>query len=120
MSLFRFVKRKLVARCPNLVAQKGALEPKESVEIGEYLANNSVFVNASVFVDGGANTGYYVCLARRLGDTRRGDIEPHRGNLDSLRANLGANDWFDVEVFPAGVGKARVSGFSTVEGQMRR
>ena len=58
--------------------------------------------DTDVFVDVGANIGYYVCLMRSL-RKHVVAIEPLRQNLDFLFANLAANRWTDVEVFPVGL-----------------
>ena len=52
-----------------------------------------------VFVDVGANIGYFTCLARHSG-TKTIAIEPSAGNL---YANLMINGWTDVEVLPLGL-----------------
>lgn len=77
--------------------QDGSFEPEESALIQRYLEH------ASVFVDVGANAGFFVCLARRMGKHVIA-VEPQRRNLDFLYANLAANEWKDVEVFPVGLG----------------
>lgn len=68
---------------------------------------------ADVFVDVGANIGYYTCLARRSG-AHTIAVEPLRENLDFLYANLQANGWDDVEVYP--VGLSSHAGVSTLYG----
>jgi len=55
-----------------------------------------------VFVDVGANVGFQTCLALQHGK-RVVAIEPLVQNLDYLYANLEANGWTEVEVFPLGV-----------------
>jgi FkbM family methyltransferase len=55
-----------------------------------------------VFVDIGANQGFYSCLAARAGKQVVA-IEPEEGNLRFLRANANANE-FDIEIYPVAVG----------------
>jgi FkbM family methyltransferase len=57
---------------------------------------------ARVFVDVGANIGFYACLARQHG-ARVVAVEPSRENLECLLFNLHANAWGDVEVLPVGL-----------------
>jgi FkbM family methyltransferase len=68
---------------------------------------------ADVFVDVGANIGFYTCLARIRG-RHVVAIEPLPTNLRYLYANLEANRWSDVEVFP--VGLADAPGLATLYG----
>ena len=82
----------------NAVMQKGAFEREESSLIRHYLEE------ASVFVDVGANVGYFTCIARQMG-RRVIAIEPCIQNLDFLYMNLSANGWTDVEVFPVCLGE---------------
>jgi FkbM family methyltransferase len=71
---------------------------------------------AEVFVDVGANVGFYTCLARKS-DKHTIAVEPLRENLDYLYANLKVNGWLDVEVYPVGLahhpGLATLHGFGT-------
>jgi len=76
--------------------QKGSFEPEEVAFISKQL------VNMDVFVDVGANIGYYTCIARAAGKHVIA-IEPLDHNLKCLYRNLEANAWADVEVFPLGV-----------------
>jgi len=77
--------------------QDGSFEPEETAVIKEKLGV------ADVFIDVGANIGYYTCLARSLGIYTVA-IEPLSENLLYLYANLQENGWPDVEVWPLGVG----------------
>jgi FkbM family methyltransferase len=74
----------------------GTFEPEESKVIGEFAAPGRVVV------DVGANYGYHVCIARSKG-SHVVAIEPLAENLEILFANLEANGWSDVEIFPVGV-----------------
>jgi FkbM family methyltransferase len=76
-----------------------AFEPEEIAFIRDTLQQ------ADVFVDVGANIGLYACLARSMGKHVVA-VEPLRRNLDYLYANLEANGWDDVEVFPVGLASA--------------
>ena len=77
---------------------------------------SSQLTRAGVFVDVGANIGFYSCLARKAG-TRVIAIEASRDNVECLLFNLVANGWDDVEVVPAGlagrIGIAQLHGGGT-------
>lgn len=87
--------------------QTGSFEPREL----EFLARR--LPQADLFVDVGANAGYFTCLARQRG-TRVVAIEPAVHNVDLLVRNISANGWTDVEVFP--VGLAERPGLGTLYG----
>jgi FkbM family methyltransferase len=76
--------------------QEGTFEQEETTLILGCLNE------AKVFVDVGANIGFYSCLGRSIGK-RVIAIEPSTRNLDHLYANLLNNGWNDVEVFPVGL-----------------
>jgi FkbM family methyltransferase len=78
--------------------QAGEFEPDETAFLRGALGD------ADVFIDIGANVGFFSCLARSLGTTVVA-VEPLPHNLELLYANLIANDWTDVEVFPVGLGE---------------
>jgi FkbM family methyltransferase len=80
----------------HLAMQEGKFEPEETILFKELLRN------ADVFVDVGANIGFYTCLAR-LADKHVIAVEPLPNNLKYLYANILANDWTDIEVFPVGL-----------------
>jgi FkbM family methyltransferase len=82
-------------------------------EAQETAAAQRLLRQIDVFVDVGANVGLYTCLARSAGKTVLA-IEPLRRNLDYLYANLRANGFDDVEVFP--VGLAGKPGLATLFG----
>ncbi|MDQ3363881.1 MAG: FkbM family methyltransferase [Myxococcota bacterium] len=87
----------------NRKMESGAFEPVETQLIKGELER------AEVFVDVGANVGYYTCLARSLG-RQVVAIEPSTATLRLLFANLVANEMRDVEVFPVGLSdKAEVA-----------
>jgi FkbM family methyltransferase len=91
----------------NRAMQMGIFEPEEAALI-EHLLDS-----ADVFVDVGANIGFYTSLARSS-DTYTIAVEPLAQNLDYLYANLDANGWHDVEVYP--VGLARQHGLAVLYG----
>ncbi len=62
-----------------------------------------LFSSAEVFVDVGANIGYFTCLARQSG-LKVFAFEPINDNLKYLYENLRQNGWQSlVEVFPIGL-----------------
>jgi FkbM family methyltransferase len=65
----------------------------------------SSLATAETFVDVGANTGYFSCIARKLGK-RVIAFEPLPENLDYLLLNLSLNGFGDVEVFPLGLAES--------------
>jgi FkbM family methyltransferase len=79
--------------------RNGEFEPEETSLLLERLAASEVFV------DVGANIGFYTCLARHAGKAVVA-IEPQTKNLKMLYRNLLANNYDDVEVFPMGVARA--------------
>jgi len=81
----------------HLAMQDGSFEHEEAELIQRYLEH------ISVFVDVGANIGFFACLARHLGKHVVA-VEPLTQNLEFLYANLNANGWTDIEVFPVGLG----------------
>jgi FkbM family methyltransferase len=91
----------------HLAMQKGTFEPEETTQFIE------AFRHAEVFVDVGANIGFYSCLARRSA-LHVVAVEPLAKNLEYLYANFGANNWKDVEVFPVGVSDS--PGFAALYG----
>ena len=77
--------------------QDGSFESDERAFLSSRLSS------ADVFVDLGANAGYYTCLARHSG-ARVVAVEPAARNLDLLFKNIRGNGWSDVEIFPVGLG----------------
>jgi len=80
----------------HLAMQRGEFELAETELFRDF------FGDSDVFVDVGANIGFYTCLARMAGK-KVVAVEPLPKNLKHLQANLLANDWSDVEVFPVGL-----------------
>ena len=76
--------------------QEGKFEPEETSLLKRYLEH------VDVFVDVGANIGFFTCLSRSM-NKKTIAIEPLKQNLDYLFFNLDANGWEDVEVFPLGL-----------------
>jgi FkbM family methyltransferase len=79
------------------VMQNGSFEPEETSLVRQYLREK-----ADVFIDVGANIGYFACIARSM-NKHTIAIEPLLQNLYFLYANLDINQWQDVEVFPLGL-----------------
>lgn len=90
--------------------EKGQFEPKETQQITAQLNSCDVFINV------GANVGYY-CLHARKSGKQVIAIEPLWRNVALLQKNLEANDWMDVEVLPVAlsdrVGLAKIFGGGT-------
>ena len=91
----------------HVAMQEGLFEAQETFLLREYLHS------VDVFVDVGANIGFYVCLAR-LANKHVVAVEPLPKNLEYLYANILANDWKDIEVFPVGLSES--SGLGTIYG----
>ncbi|HLJ10166.1 MAG TPA: FkbM family methyltransferase [Planctomycetaceae bacterium] len=86
----------------NSVHHRGMMAGQfESAELACVLA---LVDKSDVFVDVGANIGYYACLARQR-NKHVISVEPQPANLRFLCANLVANGWHDAEVYPMGLGK---------------
>ena len=77
--------------------QDGSFEPEETLVVKRYLNG------CDVFIDVGANIGYYTCLSKSLGKYTVA-VEPLSDNLLYLYVNLKGNGWDDSEVWPIGVG----------------
>lgn len=75
----------------------GTFEPTETKRVQEILQDVDVFVNV------GANVGYYVCHALQAGK-RVVAVEPLAQNFGLLLKNLEVNRWDDVELFPVAIG----------------
>lgn len=84
-----------------LATTKDGSVPDDDLEQSRYIA--SVLKNADVFIDVGANLGWYTCLAR-LSGVRTIAFEPDPINLRALFRNLALNGWNDVEVYPVAIG----------------
>jgi len=61
----------------------------------------------SVFIDVGANIGYYSLFIARHGQGRVVAIEPNPPTLERLRFNIAVNDWEEkITIVPLGLGPA--------------
>ena len=80
----------------HLAMQRGTFDNTEKAFLQEQLKA------VDVFVDIGANIGYYTCFARSLGKSVIA-IEPFSKNLKYLYENIKVNNWKDIEVFPVGL-----------------
>jgi FkbM family methyltransferase len=80
----------------NAVMATEAFEPDERAFL------TRVLPECDLFVDVGANVGFFSCLARSRGKPVVA-IEPLSQNVAALCANLVANGWSDVEVYPVGL-----------------
>lgn len=76
----------------------GNFEVEETQLVREILSRSDLFINA------GANTGYYVCHALSLG-IKTMAIEPIARNVHYLMKNIHANGWQQLaEIFPVAAG----------------
>jgi len=91
----------------NRSMQNGQFEPEETRLIRSHLPD------CDVFVDVGANIGFYSCLARSV-NKHVVAIEPVVHNQRILYRNLELNGWPDVEVWPIAV--AAVPGMINIYG----
>lgn len=77
--------------------QQGDYEKEETKRFLQLIRCYEVFVNI------GANIGYYVCLARAQG-LKVIAAEPEERNMKILTKNCEINKWTDVELYPVAVG----------------
>ena len=77
----------------NAAMAQGTFEPAETELVREILKDVDVFVNI------GANVGYYCCHALSMGKKVIA-FEPIQRNLRYLYKNIKTNGWKDVEVYP--------------------
>jgi len=91
-------------------AGKKFYEPAVTKLIQAYLGKSDIFI------DIGANIGYYTCIASSMGKHVVA-VEPLEQNIKYLLKNLQINKWNNVEVFPLGLsskpGVTRLFGGST-------
>lgn len=80
----------------HIAMQQGTFEPEETRLF------KSIFKMADVFIDVGANIGFYSCLAKQNG-LHVITIEPLEKNLDYIYKNFLANNWNGMEVLPVGL-----------------
>jgi FkbM family methyltransferase len=91
--------------------RSGTFEPDETALVLALLDDVDVFLNI------GANVGYYCCMALQRGKQCIA-VEPMQDNLHLLQKNIVANDWgHNVKLFPAAAsdhdGIARIFGSGT-------
>ncbi|MCA0873810.1 FkbM family methyltransferase [Seohaeicola saemankumensis] len=100
--------------------QSGIFEEAETRLLRDLLEGADLFVNV------GANYGYYICLARQMGVPAIA-VEPVPINLETLRCNIALNHWTDsvtvhpvacgasegvAEIFGEGTGASLISGWA--------
>jgi FkbM family methyltransferase len=91
------------------VMARGEFEPDEAALVSRILPEVDLFINV------GANVGYYCCLALKHGVSTIA-FEPMAGNLHYLYRNIQANGWSErVEIFPVAL-SAR-SGLTSIYGE---
>lgn len=90
---FKLVSRNFIA---NRMMFQGTYETDEINIVKEHL------YSADVFVDVGANIGFYTCLACSL-SKHVVAFEPQPQNLECLYASMNSNGWSDIEIFPLGL-----------------
>jgi len=91
----------------HIAMQEGRFEPDETALFKNLLQS------VDVFVDVGTNIGFYACLARSTGKHVIA-VEPLSKNLEYVYANIQANGWTDIEIFPVGLSKS--PGLATLYG----
>lgn len=112
-ALYRDLRDALPARFgePTMTSWGFRLVGLESMRSGEFEPDEMRFVESQldatdVFVDVGANIGYFGCLARSRG-VHTVMVEPLEANLRILMRNLRANGWTEgIEVFPVALAKS--------------
>jgi len=94
--------------CGNRSMEQGIFEMEEVRVVEKILPFTDVFINI------GANIGFYCCIAQRYGKYTVA-FEPMESNLKYLYKNLVSNGWDkDVEVYPVALGNR--SGLITIYG----
>jgi FkbM family methyltransferase len=84
--------------CGNPSMAKGEFEKKETAKVRELLGNTDLFINI------GANIGYYCCHALSLGVPVIA-AEPNPQNLQFLLANIKENGWSKrAQIYPVAIG----------------
>lgn len=82
--------------------ENGSFEAEEIEIVSEILKQTNVFINV------GANYGYYCCLALQAG-VHTVAFEPIDLNLRLLYKNIQVNGWQDkIEIFPLALGGGQV------------
>jgi FkbM family methyltransferase len=91
----------------NKLMEEGKFELEEVEIVKDKLREVDVFVNI------GANIGYYCCIALSMGKKTIA-FEPIEQNLRYLYKNVVANNWDDIEIFP--VALANKTGLTEIYG----
>jgi FkbM family methyltransferase len=103
-SIAREVRRSEFQTTPHNFKIKGL----KGIDLGNYDIHETKIIkhfltDSDIFVDVGANVGYYTCMAMAMGKHVI-SIEPLFRNLEHLYVNLKANGWQDnIEIYPVGL-----------------
>ncbi len=88
--------------------QDGTFEPEETKMV------NRIFNSVDLFLNVGANSGYYCCFAQQRG-IKTIAVEPVPSNVTYIAQNMAANGWGDnITVLPVAAGE--VTGFIDIYG----
>lgn len=88
--------------------QDGTFEPEETALV------NQIFNAVDLFLNVGANSGYYCCFAQQKG-IKTIALEPVRSNVTYIAQNMAANGWGDnITVLPVAAGET--TGFIDIYG----
>ena len=88
--------------------QDGTFEPEETALV------NQIFKSVDLFLNVGANSGYYCCFAQQQG-IKTIAVEPVPSNVTYIAQNMAANGWGDnITVLPVAAGE--VTGFIDIYG----
>lgn len=88
--------------------QDGSFEPEETALVTE------IFKSVDLFLNVGANSGYYCCFAQQQG-IKTIAVEPVPSNVTYIAQNMAANGWGDnITVLPVAAGE--VTGFIDIYG----
>lgn len=88
--------------------QDGTFEPEETALV------NQIFGSVDLFLNVGANSGYYCCFAQRKG-IKTIAVEPVPSNVTYIAQNMAANGWGDnITVLPVAAGET--TGFIDIYG----
>jgi len=88
--------------------QDGTFEPEETALV------NRIFKSVDLFLNVGANSGYYCCFAQQRG-IKTIAVEPVPSNVTYIAQNMAANGWGDnITVLPVAAGE--VTGFIDIYG----
>jgi FkbM family methyltransferase len=83
----------------NKEMEEGKFEKEEVEVVKQYLLDADLFINV------GANVGYYCCIALQMGKQTIA-FEPMEVNVRCLYRNITQNGWHDnIEIYPIALGK---------------